>query len=69
LKPTTALSLLNVATSRGSCWVVTKNLSPSAHGGVVREPVYEWNDWLTRAWTGGLKASAPVSATVPGIEI
>ena len=39
LNPTTALTLLKVATSRGSCTEVTRKVRPSAQGGVVRDPI------------------------------
>lgn len=38
LNPTTALTLLKVATSSGSCTEVTRKVRPSAQGGVVRDP-------------------------------
>lgn len=46
---------------------MTKNESPSAQGGVVREPVYWDRAWALIAATNGAKSSAPVSVIVPGL--
>lgn len=69
LNLTTLLIALKVLTSKGNGSLVTKKVSPSAQGGVVRDPLY-WNKGVvSRCLIRGAKSRGPVSVTVPGTAI
>lgn len=69
LNLTTLLIALKVLTFKGNGSLVTKKVSPSAQGGVVRDPLY-WNKGVvSRCLIRGAKSRGPVSVTVPGVMI
>jgi len=48
---------------------VIRNRTPSAHGGVVSEPVYWRSGAVVSRAVSEVKSSGPVSVTVPGVAI